>query len=59
MSYLNGQAAYPVTKLFSIQTCRLQWLLYVAFQRARFTRPRCYHQGPWALTPRFHPHLYF
>ena len=31
--------------------------VYVAFQHARFTRAGSYPPAPWALTPRFHPHL--
>lgn len=43
------QSAYPPARASSPQT-----LVYVAFQHARFTRHGCYHQRPWALTPRFH-----
>jgi len=52
----RDQSAYPVTHSLRNPGELPLTLLYMAFQHKRFTRTICYHNIPWALTPRFHHH---
>ena len=56
---LQGSSCLPsgVASLRMLRTSRPRPPVYVAFQHARFTRAAGYPTTPWALTPRFHPHL--
>ena len=58
LHYCRDLAAYPPAQpLAEHRAGRPQSPVYVAFQHARFTRPGSYLPEPWALTPRFQPHL--
>ena len=50
-------AAYLYLPTHPARASRPQALVYLAFQHARFTRIQPSGRKPWALTPRFHPHL--